>query len=114
MYAECHLRAGGGDAATALGYVNDLRERAYGDASGNILPADLDLDFILDERSRELYWEAHRRMDLIRFGQFTDQGIWPWKGGLAEGRTTETFRNIFPIPASDLIANPSLVQNDGY
>ncbi len=115
MYAEAVLRGGsGGSEGEALGYVNALRERAYGNDDGNITMAELDLPFILDERSRELYWEATRRIDLIRFGQFTDEGIWPWKGNVKEGRTTESFRDIFPIPASDLLANPNLVQNEGY
>lgn len=114
MYAECHLKNGGGDANTALAYVNALRERAYGDMTGNVIAADLTLDFLLDERSRELYWEAHRRTDLIRYEKFSSQGIWPWKGGVQEGALTEDYRNIFPIPASDLIANPKLEQNDQY
>ncbi len=117
MHAEALLRGGSGGALTisdAVNHVNLLRERAYGDASGNILQGDLTLDFLLDERSRELYWEATRRVDLIRFGKFND-GVWPWKGGIADGNfvTPATF-NIFPIPASDLVANPKLVQNDGY
>ncbi len=114
MYAEAMLRGGGGDMDLAVGYINALRERAYGNTNGNITSSDLDLDFILDERSRELYWEATRRIDLVRFGQYTDQGIWAWKGNVKEGRTTEAFRNIFPIPASDILANPNLVQNPGY
>lgn len=114
MYAEANLRGGGGDAATALGYINLLRERAYGDTSGNISASDLTLDFILDERARELYWECHRRTDLIRFGKFTTSSIWPWKGKVPGGTTTESFRNIFPIPTSDLSANPNLIQNPGY
>ena len=115
MYAEAILRGGsGGDLGEALNLVNSLRERAYGNQDGNITQDDLDLDFILDERVRELYWEATRRLDLIRYGQFSDQGIWPWKGNVKEGRTTEKFRDIFPIPASDLLANPNLVQNEGY
>jgi len=61
-----------------------------------------------------LYFEGHRRLDLIRFGEFSDKGIWPWKGNVAEGRVTEVFRNVFPIPASDLLANPNLKQNEGY
>ena len=69
MYAEAVLRGGtGGDATTALGYINALRTRAYGNATGNILAGALTLDFILDERSRELYGEASRRTDIIRFG----------------------------------------------
>ncbi len=115
MYAEAVLRGGtGGDRATALGYINELRARAYNNNSGDITDAQLTLDFILDERARELYWEAHRRTDLIRYNRFTENGVWPWKGGVREGRTTETFRNILPIPASEVLANPKLKQNDGY
>jgi len=114
MYAEATLRGAGGDPGQAVSYINELRERAYGDSNGNITTTEMDLNFILEERSRELYWEATRRIDLVRFGQYTDQGIWPWKGNVPEGRTTEKFRDIFPIPASDLSANPNLVQNEGY
>ncbi|MBK6904892.1 MAG: RagB/SusD family nutrient uptake outer membrane protein [Saprospirales bacterium] len=114
MYAECVLRNGGGDKALATGYINQIRERAYGNTDGNITADDLTLEFVLDERSRELYWEAGRRIDLIRFGQFSDAGIWPWKGGVKEGVVTEAFRDLFPIPGSDLLANPNLDQNDGY
>ncbi len=111
MYAEAVLRGGGGSTSRALSLVNSLRERAGVDP---ITQAELDLDFILDERGRELVWEGHRRVDLIRFNQFTENGIWPWKGGVREGRTTESFRNIFPIPASELRANPNLEQNPDY
>lgn len=116
MYAEAILRNGqGGDIGEALGYINELRRRAYGDNSGDIDLGALDLPFILDERVRELYWEGHRRIDLIRFGQFTgDSYVWPWKGGVQEGRGIEDFRRLFPIPASDLAANPNLDQNEGY
>jgi starch-binding outer membrane protein, SusD/RagB family len=116
MFAEAVLRGGsGGTRAEALGYINDLRERAYGDASGNIVDADLDLDFILDERARELYWEGHRRTDLIRYGLFTGGTyLWPWKGGVKDGAATDSYRDLFPIPAADMGANPTLEQNDGY
>jgi len=116
MYAEAVLRGGtGGDLATAQDYVNALRERAYGDESGNIQSGDLTLDFIIDERGRELYWEAHRRTDLIRFGLFTGGDyLWPWKGNLQEGRATDAKYDIFPIPDSDIGANPNLQQNPGY
>lgn len=115
MYVEAVLRGGtGGDMATAIGYINDLRTRAYGNSTGNIVAADVTLDFVLDERVRELYWEGTRRVDLIRYGRYTDAGVWPWKGNVEAGKTTEAFRNVFPIPASDLIANPNLVQNNGY
>lgn len=115
MYAEAVLRGGeGGDFTTALGFINELRYRAYGDNSGDISMDGLTLPFILDERARELYWECHRRTDLIRFNQFTENGVWTWKGNTLEGKTTESYRNLYPIPSSDLNANPNLKQNDGY
>lgn len=115
MYAEATVRgASGGNVSTAVGYINELRERAYGDASGNINAGALTLDFIIDERSRELYWECHRRTDLIRFGQFSDQGVWQWKGNVQQGTTTEAFRDLMPIPATDLGININLTQNPGY
>jgi len=114
MYAEAVLQGGGGDLSTAVGYINELRERAYGDTSGNIDIADLDLDFILAERSRELYWEGHRRTDLIRFDKFSSNGVWQWKGGVQQGTTTSSFRDLMPLPATDLGINTNLEQNTGY
>jgi len=114
MYAEAAVR-GAADIGTAVTYVNMIRERAYGDQGGNITTDDLDLDFILDERGRELYWECHRRTDLVRFGKFTGSGyLWPWKGNVADGTGTNAKYNLFPIPASDIGANQNLIQNDGY
>jgi hypothetical protein len=98
-----------------VGYINKLRERAYGNNSGDITANDLTLDFILDERARELYWEAQRRTDLIRFGKFTGGDyLWPWKGGVKEGTATDSHYDLYPIPASDITSNPNLVQNPGY
>lgn len=114
MYAEAFIRGGGGTAADAVTYINQLRTRAYGNATGHINQADLTLNFILSERSRELFWEAHRRTDLIRFGQFSDQGIWPWKGNVPQGITTGAFRDLMPLPATDLGINTNLEQNQGY
>ena len=116
MYAEAVLRgASGGDKATALNYVNALRERGFGDTSHNISESALTLDFVLEERARELYWEAHRRTDLIRFGKFTGSDlIWQWKGKVKEGTGTESYRTLYPIPENDMMSNPNLVQNDGY
>ena len=116
IYAEAVLRGGsGGNMATALSYINALRVRAYGDDFGNMTQSDLTLDFILNERARELFWEAHRRTDLIRFGKFTGADyLWAWKGGIKEGKTVDAKYNLFPIPASDIGANPQLTQNPGY
>jgi hypothetical protein len=114
MYAECTLRGAPGNTGTAVNYINDLRQRAYGDNSGDIAAGDLTLDFILDERARELWWEGHRRTDLIRFGAFTTSGVWAWKGGTQAGGPTEAFRDLYPIPANEIVANPNLTQNSGY
>ena len=115
-YAEAVLRGGtGGDRATALGYINQLRSRAYGNASGNIADSDLTLDFILDERARELYWEGLRRTDLIRYGKFTGGSyLWSFKGGAASGVAVPDYRNLYPIPQDARTANDNLTQNTGY
>jgi len=116
MYAEAVLRGGaGGDIATAVGYVNTLRQRAYKNSSGDITNSQLTLDLLLDERGRELYWEAHRRTDLVRFGQLTNGSyVWTWKGKVQAGTQTQPYRNLYPIPINDLNANPNLRQNPGY
>ena len=115
-YAEAVLRGGtGGDRATALGYINQLRSRAYGNASGNIADSNLTLDFILDERARELYWEGLRRTDLIRYGKFTGGSyLWSFKGGAASGVAVPDYRNLYPIPQDARTANENLTQNTGY
>ena len=116
IYAEACLRSGGGACeATALGYVNEIRERAYGNPSGNITAPELTLDFIIDERGRELAWEAHRRTDLIRYGLFTgDEYLWTFKGGAVNGEAVDETRDLYPFPDTELIANPNLEQNPGY
>jgi len=115
IYAEAWRRGGGGDSATAYGYVNALRQRAYGDASGDVAPGALTVDFILDERGRELLWEGHRRTDLVRYGLFTGGTyLWAWKGGQQAGISTDGFRDLYPLPANELVANPNLTQNPGY
>ncbi|MDR1984826.1 MAG: RagB/SusD family nutrient uptake outer membrane protein [Prevotellaceae bacterium] len=114
IYAEAVLRGGtGGTTGEALGYINLLRERAYGNASGNV--SSINLEFILDERARELYWECFRRTDLIRYGLFTSINyLWEWKGGVQTGRAIDDHFNLYPIPSSDIMANPNLNQNDKY
>lgn len=116
MYAEALLRGGaGGDMGTATSYINSIRERAYGNTDGNVSQSDITLDFIIDERARELYWEGHRRTDLIRFGKFADSDyVWPWKGGSQQGSSLSAHLNLYPIPSAELNANPNSSQNEGY
>ena len=83
-------------------YVNMIRERA-GMSAFNTLTEDL----LLEERGREVAFEAWRRQDLIRFGRYND--TW-W-----EKPVSEAYKNIFPIPRSaQNSSNPNLVQNPGY
>jgi len=116
MYAEAVARGGqGGSEQTAVDLINDLRQRAFGDDSGNISTGDLTPQFVLNERARELYWEGHRRTDLIRFGQYTTADyLWAWKGGVQEGSATDQDYRLYPIPSADINANPNLTQNQGY
>ncbi|GGC61412.1 membrane protein [Pedobacter quisquiliarum] len=114
IYGEAVARGGnGGTTAQAITYVNALRTRAYGNTSGNV--NSISTNFFIDERARELYWEGHRRTDLVRYGRFTGGNyLWPYKGGDKSGKAIAETRNIYPIPTADLIANPNLVQNPGY
>ncbi|MEL6945666.1 MAG: RagB/SusD family nutrient uptake outer membrane protein, partial [Bacteroidota bacterium] len=99
MKAEAALRSG--DSGTALSIVNEIRAKR-----GAAALASLDLDGLLAERGRELYWEGHRRTDLLRFGKFLDA----WQEKPASGSE----RLLFPIPAPSLASNPNLTQNPGY
>jgi len=114
VYIEAVARGGsGGDAGTALGYFNLLRQRAYGNTNGNV--SAYTLNDILNERQKELYWECTRRTDLIRYGLFTGGTyLWPWKGGVQNGTSVDAHLNLLPLPATELNSNPSLVQNPGY
>lgn len=112
-YAEADARMNGGVVkdAVAAGYVKALRERA-----GVSVPSEITLDWLLDERAREFMWEGHRRVDLIRYGYFTDMNYpWTLKGGVLNGKVAlPEYRELFPIIQSDLSANSNLVQNPGY
>jgi hypothetical protein len=116
MYAEAVARGGGGSPATALSYINAIRQRAYGGPAGDVAAdSAASLDFILNERGRELLWEAHRRTDLIRYGRFTGGTyLWAWKGDVQAGTSTAAHLGLYPLPANELIANPNLQQNPGY
>ena len=100
MKAEAIMRSGGDP--TSL--VNELRAIRGVDPLGTVSEQAL-----LDERGRELFAEAWRRNDLIRFGQYTRD--WDFK---ADAAVNNEQYNLFPIPASQLLANPNLVQNPGY
>ncbi len=111
-YAEAlTCQAGGVVPAKAVEALNAIRGRAHAEQRMSYT-----LYQILDEWSREFYFEGRRRMDLIRFNRYggiTDY-LWSWKGGILGGRNFDAFRNVFAIPADVMAANPNLVQNPGY
>jgi len=113
MRAESNYNLG--NLSEAVADINIIRQRAYGDDSGNITTGDLTDQFILDERGKEFYYEAQRRTDLVRFGKFTDGDYnWAWKGGVYDGVNTASYRNVFPMPGAEVSANPNITQNPGY
>ncbi len=113
IYAESVLRGGtGGSLATAFGYITAIRNRAQ---ALPIVIGQMDLNFILAERARELYWEGHRRTDLVRYNLLTTGTyLWPWKGGVAAGTSVNSKYNLFPIPSAARNSNENLTQNTGF
>ncbi|MBR3471739.1 MAG: RagB/SusD family nutrient uptake outer membrane protein [Prevotella sp.] len=111
-YAEATARANGGSTTPeGTAAINALRQRAHAATR-----AGYSLNEILDEWSREFYFEGRRRVDLIRYGYFggNNNYTWQWKGGALAGRQFSADRNIFAIPTTDLTANENLKQNPGY
>ncbi|MEM8895836.1 MAG: RagB/SusD family nutrient uptake outer membrane protein, partial [Bacteroidota bacterium] len=92
MKAEAMLRTGREGEATAI--VNEIRT-----IRGASEFAALNLDNLLAERARELYWEGWRRQDLIRFGKFLES--WQNKPASTEERL------LFAIPAEQVALNPN-------
>jgi hypothetical protein len=99
---EAALRQG--KTAVALAAVNQVRTRAGMPA---YTATTLTLDELYNERGREMFAEASRRTDAIRFGKW-GQAWWE------KSASNATIRSLFPIPQTQLNANPALKQNPGY
>lgn len=101
-----------GDKIGALSIINNtIRARA------NAIPlTSLDEETLLDEWSREFYFEGRRRIDLVRFGRFfgpdADKYSYHWEGRMGKPdeqpfvRSTPEYMNWFPVPSEDKRANP--------
>jgi hypothetical protein len=109
IYAEACMNTG--DDALGLLRLAELSARA-----GVQPPAEITEEFLMEERARELMWEAHRRTDLIRYGLFTSGDyLWPYKGGDSfAGQAFPSYKVLFPLPPTELAVNANLKQNPGY
>lgn len=135
MAAEADLKKNGGTpSAQAVEYYNQVRRRAYGATNYTAPFAGVDvttftLQDIMDERSRELCFEGQRRLDLIRWGVMSNV----MQGLIADNNTNATAAllaasnltannflsnptkfSLFPIPASEIVADNALTQNLGW
>ena len=129
MGAELHLI--NGDEGTALGYVNRVRERAFGDNSHNY--TSISLDDIFAERKLELACEGLRYWDILRYckGVFsklvdiltyiddTDGGDYSNTTNLesldVDGNNFVPTKGLFPIPENEIeLMEGAIEQNKGY
>ncbi len=103
--AEALYRLSSGNQAAAEALITQVYSRNFTNGKTFTIAS---LDDILMERSREFLWENSYRTDLVRFGKFISMRT-KW-------HTTDdpAYRNIFPIPQSEIQSNPNLKQNPGY
>lgn len=115
MYAEACVRES--QASKAQDKINALIARSNGVAHtlANSWTTE-ERDWFVAERARELYWEAIRRTDLIRYGLYcSNELLWPFKGGTSQaGQEFPEYKKLFAIPASQIVANPELKNPVGY
>lgn len=108
LRAEAYLLNNQPDKAAAD--INAVRRRAK---ASDVAPADVTLDYILDERARELCFEERRRLTLYRTGTYVERTrrLNEWQGS-----QVEDYMALFPIPYSFIEANIGAVieQNPGY
>jgi len=106
--AEAQLRTG--NLSGALATINQKMNGTSIHSRANLpdfTAAEMTPDNLLKERACELSWEGWRRNDMIRLGHYLDARI-------PEKAASPDYRNLYPIPESELKKNPYLVQNLGY
>lgn len=108
LRAEAYL--GRGDRQNAANDINEVRRRAK---ATPVEPGDVTLDYILDERARELVYEEHRRITLHRSGKLVERVR---KYNTVNRDEIEDYHKLWPIPYSEIEANKDAVleQNPGY
>ena len=111
--AELRLNTNTGD---ALNLINAIRTRAYGGSTAqNITQGQLTLDYLLQEKGREMAYEGVRRDDLIRY-EVAGNGPYFTKARTVGAKAADPDQHwmVFPIPSLQLTANVNLKQNKGY
>ncbi len=108
LRAEAHLQKG--DNVSAAADINAIRARAQ---ATPVASGDVDIDYILDERARELAGEEPRRLTLARLELLYDRVV---KYNPVSAPTIQPFNNLWPIPQTEIDANSQvkLLQNQGY
>lgn len=90
--------------------LNEVRKRAgLADVSG--LTQDEMREKIIHERRMELAFEGHRWFDMIRINH--GQYALDFLKSIGKGNVTKN-RLLFPIPQTEMDANPLMTQNPGY
>jgi len=123
LYAEALSETG--DAQKALEVLNRVRERAFGDTSGNYtqtMSREAFRDVILLERHFEFPIEGHRWFDLVRMGKLRERMLAhaEYEASVAEANKTDIIRNfkdymnLMPVPQAQLDLNKELTQNPGW
>lgn len=117
--AECAFNLG--DKASAAKYLNAIIENRTSDASKVVTADNITLDRIYIERRKELVGEGHRYFDCLRRGEkivrYTSEEDRGWHAVLnkdAQSFTRDYYKAISAIPQSEINANPSIKQNEGY
>ena len=108
LKAEAYL--GKGDKPNAAAAINVVRGRAN---AAPVAAADVDIDYLLDERIRELLGEEARRIVLIRTGKLVERTK---KYNAVSGPTMQDYNALLPIPQREIDINDESVleQNPGY
>jgi len=104
--AEAYL--GKGDNVNAANDVNMIRNRSQ---APEVAPENVDIDYILDERARELMFEENRMQTLCRLGKLVERNrLYNTLNDLYD------HQNLWPIPYSEIQKNTEaeLTQNPGY
>ncbi|MGZ3756763.1 MAG: RagB/SusD family nutrient uptake outer membrane protein [Mucilaginibacter sp.] len=109
LRAEAYLDKG--DLVSAAADINAVRARAN---ATPVLPANVNIDYILDERQRELAIEEPRRRTLTRLNLLYNRV--KLYGSVESANSIQTKNNWLPIPQSAIDANKGAVldQNPGY